>query len=131
MPARSGRGSLSGDHLVLLSLGQPGHHQVVGMIDELQHVLVGHRAVERHGVLVPLAEVVTGPVSRRPSWPACGGTNRSHAIYALQMASADEGTSTSVVRTKREESDAQTLRQTLGTNRIPGPRDHRTNRPKC
>jgi hypothetical protein len=52
---------LSGDQLVPLSLGQPCHHQVVGMLDELQHFLIGHRAVERHGVPVPLAEVVTGP----------------------------------------------------------------------
>ena len=51
----------SGDQLVPLGLGQPGHHQVVGMIDELQHFLVGHRAVQRHGVPVPLAEVVAGP----------------------------------------------------------------------
>ena len=52
---------LSGDQLVPLSRGQPCRHQVAGMIDELAHVLAGHRAVERHGVAVPLAEVVTGP----------------------------------------------------------------------
>ena len=34
-------GGLSGGQLVPLSPGQPRHHQVVGVIDELQHVLIG------------------------------------------------------------------------------------------
>jgi hypothetical protein len=33
---------LLGDQLVPLGLGQPCHHQVAGMTDELEHVLVGY-----------------------------------------------------------------------------------------
>src|SRR6266516_2064059 len=49
-----------GDQLVPLSPGQAGQHQVVGMIDEFQHLLLRHRTVESHGVPVPLVEVVAG-----------------------------------------------------------------------
>ena len=51
-------GRLSGDQLVPLSPGQAGQHQVVGMIDEFQHLVIRHRTVERHGVPVPLIQVV-------------------------------------------------------------------------
>jgi RNA polymerase sigma-70 factor (TIGR02960 family) len=39
---RAAADSLLGDQLVPLGLGQPCHHQVVGMIDELEHFLVGY-----------------------------------------------------------------------------------------
>ena len=51
-----------------------------------------------------------------------GGPNRSPAIYALPVASAEEAASASAVCTKREEGDARTVRQTRGANRIPGSR---------
>jgi hypothetical protein len=34
------------------------HHQVVGVTDQLQHLVIRQGAVERDGVPVPLAEVV-------------------------------------------------------------------------
>jgi hypothetical protein len=49
---------LSGDPLALLSLGQMYHHQVAGLTDQLQHLVIRHGAAERDGVPVPLAEVV-------------------------------------------------------------------------
>ena len=52
------------------------------MIDELAHVLAGHRAVERHGVAVPLAEVVTGPD------PGVAGTQAGGEIAITRGADA-------------------------------------------
>src|SRR5260370_35414076 len=54
----------SSDQLVPLSVGQTCQYQVVGMIDEFQYFLVRHRTVERHGVPVPLVEMVARSDSR-------------------------------------------------------------------
>jgi predicted kinase len=40
--------------------GQPGHDQRVGMVDQLKQFLIGHRAVQYHGIPVPLVQVVAG-----------------------------------------------------------------------
>src|SRR5260221_10408741 len=54
----------SSDQLVPLSVGQTCQYQVVGMIDEFQYFLVRYRTVERHGVPVPLVEMVARSDSR-------------------------------------------------------------------
>src|SRR5260370_6340867 len=54
----------SSDQRVAVSGGRPCQYQVVGMMDEFQYFLVRHRTVERHGVPVPLVEMVARSDSR-------------------------------------------------------------------
>jgi hypothetical protein len=50
--------------LLARALGEPAHHEVVGVLDEIADELVGHGAVQREGVPVPLVQVVAGPDRR-------------------------------------------------------------------
>ncbi len=50
----------SGIQPVPFGPGQAGHHQLVGMIDQVKQFILGHRAIKRDRVPVPLVEVVTG-----------------------------------------------------------------------
>jgi len=48
-----------GAELAALSPGDPGDHQVVGVIDELEHFISGNRAVERDGVRPSILKTAT------------------------------------------------------------------------